>query len=82
MYQWVIAFPGFGLKYMQHRIDFGCQCCHHIDFAIMLNCFLSWNNYSDANLFIYIATSHPSEGDNDSTAMANLTALLILEEFQ
>ena len=32
--------------------------------------------------YLYIATSHPSERDNVSAAMVNLTTLLILEEFQ
>ena len=51
-------------------------------YVMVFNCFPSWHNNSDTNLFIYIPTSHPSERDDVSTAMVDLTTHLILEEFQ
>ena len=48
----------------------------------MFNYFpLGCNNY-DTNLFIYIATSHPSERGNVSSAIVDLAIVLILKEFQ
>ena len=51
-------------------------------YAMMFICCPSWNNNSDTDLFIYIATSPPSERDNVSAAMIGLAARLSLEEFQ
>ena len=75
-YQLIVAFPEFVLKYVQDRTDFSCQCMqwcltvsHHEITILILS-------------YLYIATSHPSERDNVSAAMVDLTTLLILEEFQ
>ena len=51
-------------------------------YAVMFNYFpLGCNNY-DTNLFIYIATSHPSERGNVSSAIVDLAIVLILKEVQ